>query len=68
MVNNQSVTNKMSEISAYVRQEDLFLGELTVREHLEFRARMMNMSEKERQPRIERSTKIYIIPITIGKN
>lgn len=47
--------SKLAEISGYVRQEDLFLGELTVLEHLRFRARMMNMSPTEQDIKIKKS-------------
>lgn len=46
--------SKLAEISGYVRQEDLFLGELTVLEHLRFRARMMNMSPTEQDIKIKK--------------
>lgn len=36
MVNNQVIKNKIKSISAYVQQEDLFIGTLTVKEHLTF--------------------------------
>lgn len=38
MVNNQVIKNKIKSISAYVQQEDLFIGTLTVKEHLTFQA------------------------------
>ena len=37
-VNDRVVTrDQMNEVSAYLQQEDLFLGTMTVREHLLFR-------------------------------
>jgi ABC-type multidrug transport system ATPase subunit len=37
MINGASVdSNKMSLLSCYIQQDDLFFGTLTVREHLEF--------------------------------
>jgi ABC-type multidrug transport system ATPase subunit len=36
MVNNTPVGLNINSISAYVQQEDLFIGTLTVREHLTF--------------------------------
>jgi len=36
MVNNTPVGININSISAYVQQEDLFIGTLTVREHLTF--------------------------------
>jgi len=38
LVNNKNIKDKMKTISAYVRQEDLFIGTLTVSEHLRFQA------------------------------
>ena len=35
-VNGQEIGNKMKSISAYVQQEDLFIGTLTVKEHIYF--------------------------------
>lgn len=36
MVNNHVIKDKIKFISAYVQQEDLFIGTLTVKEHLTF--------------------------------
>ena len=36
LVNGQSIKHKIKNISAYVQQEDLFIGTLTVKEHLIF--------------------------------
>ena len=36
LVNGQSIKHKIKNISAYVQQEDLFIGTLTVKEHLTF--------------------------------
>ena len=36
-VNGVAVTpNSLTSVSAYIQQDDLFIGTLTVREHLEF--------------------------------
>lgn len=36
LVNGENVGSSMTRISAYVQQDDLFIGTLTVREHLVF--------------------------------
>ena len=36
LVNGQPIKHKIKNISAYVQQEDLFIGTLTVKEHLTF--------------------------------
>ena len=36
LVNARSIKHKIKNISAYVQQEDLFIGTLTVKEHLTF--------------------------------
>ena len=36
LVNGQSIKHKIKNISGYVQQEDLFIGTLTVKEHLTF--------------------------------
>ncbi|XP_078321150.1 protein white-like [Crassostrea virginica] len=55
-INDRLVTrDQMNEISAYLQQEDLFLGTMTVREHLLFRASLqMDVDVKTRQKRVER--------------
>lgn len=35
-VNDQPIGQKINTMSAYVQQEDLFVGTLTVKEHLTF--------------------------------
>ena len=35
-VNGQEIGNKIKSISAYLQQEDLFIGTLTVKEHIYF--------------------------------
>ena len=51
-VNRVPVGSAISNFSAYVRQEDLFVGELTILEHLNFRARIqfadMDQAERDR--------------------
>ena len=38
-VNGREIGKQIKTISAYVQQEDLFIGTLTVREHLVFQVR-----------------------------
>ena len=38
-INGQEVGKRIKSFSAYVQQEDLFIGTLTVREHLMFQVR-----------------------------
>ncbi|XP_077978606.1 protein white-like [Glandiceps talaboti] len=55
MVNAQPMSKSMASLSAYVQQEDLFFGNLRVREHLIFQA-LLRMDEhipkKERMNRV----------------
>ena len=53
MVNDVSVRCNISKIAGYVRQEDLFLGELTVLEHLRFRSKIINIPISERETKIQ---------------
>ncbi|XP_047133027.1 protein white isoform X1 [Hydra vulgaris] len=56
LVNNKFIRNKIKNISAYVMQEELFIGTLTVREHLLFQAylRMSDQfSTKEKEKRVD---------------
>ena len=39
LVNGQRINNTMTSLSAYLRQHDIFLGALTVKEHLTFMVR-----------------------------
>ncbi|XP_078572713.1 protein white-like [Branchiostoma floridae x Branchiostoma japonicum] len=39
-VNGQQIGKNITSVSAYVQQDDLFIGVLTVREHLRFQARL----------------------------
>ncbi|KAK0406207.1 hypothetical protein QR680_018435 [Steinernema hermaphroditum] len=58
LVNGEGVTDdEMMRMSAYVQQEDLFCGNLTVREHLSFSAHLrMNAryTYEQREERVER--------------
>ena len=38
-INGLDIGKRISKIAGYVRQDDIFLGEITVMEHLNFRAR-----------------------------
>ena len=57
MLDGQRVSKwKLREVSAFVQQHDMFVGTLTVREHLQFMAklRMGNQYTKfEREHRVE---------------
>ena len=46
--------NTLTSVSAYVQQDDLFIGTLTVREHLVFQARVRMDKEIPYQARIQR--------------
>ena len=48
--------NSLTSVSAYVQQDDLFIGTLTVREHLNFAAAVRmdkHLSHKQRMDRVE---------------
>ena len=54
LVNGQQMGSGIKKISAYVQQDDVFCGQLTVREHLWFHAMLrldekMSISEKEKK-------------------
>ena len=40
-INGLDIGKRISKIAGYVRQDDIFLGEITVMEHLNFRARLV---------------------------
>ena len=50
----QVSANTLTSVSAYVQQDDLFIGTLTVREHLVFQARVRMDKEIHYQARIQR--------------
>ena len=54
-VNGHEYSGKISNISAYVQQNDIFVGSLTVREYLTFivRLRLSDVSEVEQETRID---------------
>ncbi|CAG5079727.1 Oidioi.mRNA.OKI2018_I69.PAR.g9340.t1.cds [Oikopleura dioica] len=60
-LNRVPVGSAISNVSAYVRQEDLFVGELTVLEHLNFRARIQfsDLEQEERDRRIQKSLRDF---------
>lgn len=43
-INNRPIGPEISSMSAYIQQEDLFVGTLTVREHLTFQVNILNTS------------------------
>jgi len=57
LANNKEVTpNSLTAVSAYVQQDDLFIGTLTVKEHLTFQALVRMDSEiptKQRMKRVD---------------
>lgn len=56
LVNGENVGASMTRISAYVQQDDLFIGTLTVREHLVFQALLRmdkHLTYKERMRRVD---------------
>ena len=54
LVNGQPIGKNISSVSAYVQQEDIFVGTLTIREHLMIQARLrLNCSQKEREERVQ---------------
>nr|XP_002129437.4 ABC transporter ATP-binding protein/permease wht-1-like isoform X1 [Ciona intestinalis] len=56
LVNGVSMGADISSISAYVEQDDLFMGELTVKEHLMFAARLRmdaSISDKNKSARVQ---------------
>ncbi|KAF1762045.1 hypothetical protein GCK72_010307 [Caenorhabditis remanei] len=56
LVNGQNIGKGVTSVSAYVQQEDLFMGTLTVKEHLEIQAKLRlppGTSKSERAKRVE---------------
>ncbi|XP_053393173.1 protein white-like isoform X2 [Mercenaria mercenaria] len=54
-INGRNVGNEIRNISAYVRQDDMFIATMTVKEHLTFRALLRmdkNMSKEKRMHRV----------------
>lgn len=43
-INNRPIGPEIYSMSAYIQQEDLFVGTLTVREHLTFQVNIVNTS------------------------
>ncbi|XP_053383188.1 protein white-like [Mercenaria mercenaria] len=55
-VNGRNVGNEIRNISAYVRQDDMFIATMTVKEHLTFRALLRmdkNISKEKRMQRVK---------------
>ena len=68
MINGRVVTDhaQMASVSSYVQQDDLFIGTLKVREHLEFQAALRmdrSYTKEEKFQRVEEilNSVIYII-------
>ena len=54
LVNGQAIGKNVTNVSAYVQQEDLFVGTLTVKEHLMIQARLrLTCSPEERKSRVQ---------------
>ncbi|GFQ95823.1 protein white [Trichonephila clavata] len=56
LINGQSVGESITKLSAYVQQDDLFIGTLTVREHLVFQALLRmdtDLTYAERMTRVD---------------
>ncbi|XP_032239519.2 protein white isoform X2 [Nematostella vectensis] len=53
-VNNNNLGLAINSISAYIQQEDLFIGTLTVREHLTFHALLRMDKKHSKQERLDR--------------
>ncbi|XP_031575212.1 protein white-like isoform X2 [Actinia tenebrosa] len=60
MVNNTPVGLNINSISAYVQQEDLFIGTLTVREHLTFHALLRMDKHVSRADRLRRVEEVLL--------
>ena len=55
LANNQLVTpTSLTSVSAYVQQDDLFIGTLTVREHLNFQALVRMDADIPKKTRFQR--------------
>lgn len=55
LINGENVGSSMTRLSAYVQQDDLFIGTLTVREHLVFQALLRmdkHLTYEERMKRV----------------
>lgn len=54
LVNGQKLGNKITYISGYVQQNELFIPTLTVYEHLMFQAqlRLVNYTNKQKKKRV----------------
>eukprot|EP00794_Sanderia_malayensis_P003789 gene3789-4312_t len=57
-VNGQEIGKKMKTISAYVQQEDLYIGTLTVREHLYFQAMLRIEKSVPKSEKLARADKV----------
>ncbi|XP_062517485.1 protein white-like [Corticium candelabrum] len=53
-VNKMDIRNKIKDISAYVQQEDIFVGTLTVKEHLIFQALLRMSKSWSRSDKLKR--------------
>ncbi|CAH3152291.1 unnamed protein product [Porites lobata] len=60
LLNDCPITSEMTSMSAYIQQEDLFVGTLTVREHLTFQASLRMGGHVSREQRIARVQEVII--------
>ncbi|XP_015906784.1 protein white isoform X2 [Parasteatoda tepidariorum] len=60
LVNGQNVGESIVRLSAYVRQDDLFIGTLTVREHLVFQALLRMDKQKSYAARMQRVDEVIV--------
>ncbi|PIC42840.1 hypothetical protein B9Z55_009784 [Caenorhabditis nigoni] len=64
LVNGQNIGKGVTSVSAYVQQEDLFMGTLTVKEHLDIQAKLRlppGTSSSERTKRVEEVMKEMLL-------
>ena len=61
-VNKMDIRNKIKDISAYVQQEDIFVGTLTVKEHLIFQVLKLSCT---RTLRVVNA--IYVFVVTVRR-
>ncbi|CAH3037565.1 unnamed protein product [Porites evermanni] len=60
LLNDCPIRSEMTSMSAYIQQEDLFVGTLTVREHLTFQASLRMDGTVSREQRIARVQEVML--------
>lgn len=58
LINGKEIGKRIKSVSAYVQQEDLFIGTLTVREHLMFQALLRIESSVPKEEKEARANKV----------